>query len=586
MAIVGEYPLPTYQQDLQLFNQMLTVRSPLDGWARDVAENLLPNRPRFLVEDNDTGRRNEGIFDSTPVLACRTAVGGFMEGMVSPASPWVLLGVDDDKLANNPKVKYYLDYVNKKIMRTYDRSNFYREMANHFKDLLSFPSAVTLMEPDEKFCIRLNTLSWGCYVIGVDKNGDVDTIGREEEYTVRQLVPKFCKLMDNGEYDLSNLSIESQNAWQQGETNNAAGRNIKIKVRQMIMPNPAHNPNKPHAKFKKWVSRYFELVPQGVEGKFLRESGFDYFPAIVSRWDTRSQEVYASDCPALQILGDILQLYKNTEDENHLIDLINDPPLIGPDSFNNEPIQKGPGGFTPDNSQNKDAGLRPLFPVASNPTWVKDKKGDIRSIINRGFFVDLFMAVSSLRQSVTGQVTAAEIDALKNEKMVELGPVTQSMFRTLRHCIDVTYILLNEAGELPPPPDELVGHDLPPEFISPFARAQKTALLSLIDKLLAVTAQIAELGDQDILTKVNFDAILDEISRILNLPPDFLRPADVVAQLRQQAAQARQAAQNAESLSSATGAAKNLAQSPTDGNNLLTQLMGLVNGGQIAPKAA
>ncbi|HVZ80312.1 MAG TPA: portal protein [bacterium] len=587
---VPQPPFPAYQDDAKIFVNLLTLRNAVDPWAREINDNLLVHRLRWLLQANQTTTAvdnfshdfNDNIFDSTTVLALRTAIAGFLSGCTSPASPWVILGVDEEQLAVRSAVKAFLDYANKRLLTAFDRSNFYTEMASHFADLLCLPSAVTLIEQDPVFKVRYNTLSWGTYVLDIDENGDVNTIGREEQFKVRQLVPKFCKLTDDGQYDLSNLSTEVADWWKSGLTENMERW---VVVRHVIRPNPNFTPDKPQAKYKRWLSRYFEKTTGELTGKYLRESGYDWFPAFVSRWSKRSQEVYANECPGLQVLADIKQLYKTTEDLNHGTDLVLDPPLTGPDAFNDEIIQKGPGGFTADNSTDPKAGLRPLFEIAHDLKWVSENKRDLRNIVERGFFTDLFLAISRLRDSVTGQVSATEVDALRDEKMVELGPVTQMVFRALRHCIDVTFTILNEAGEMPPPPAELVGRDLPPEFISPFARAQKVALLGLVDKLLAYGEKMVQMGDQTPLVKIDFGAVLDQIGKILNLPAGFLRPEDVVAQMRAASQKAAADQHQAELMQQASQTAKNLGQTPTDGNNLVTQLLKMAQAGNLAPAA-
>ena len=583
--------LSEIQKDNKRFDQMLSYRLPLDPWAREIADYLMPRRPRWMIQNSQSSNNtasygnyfNENIFDSTATLALRTAQAGFLEGATSPATPWVALGVSKDNLSKIFDVKQYLDITNKVLLNVYDQGNFYFEMSNHFLDLLCLPASVTLLEEDPKFTIRLNTLSWGTYVMDVDENGDVNTIGREEEYEVRQLVPKFCKMLKDGKYNLSNLTEETRGFWEAGDNLNLDRR---IMVRHMLMPNPNFNAKKPQSKFNKWVSRYFEKTNQNSASNnksiYLRESGFNFFPAIVSRWNKRSQEIYANDCPGLMVLGDIKQLYKNTEDQNHHIDLVLDPPLTGPEAFAHDIIDKGPGGFTAYQGTDPDVGLKPLYQITADIKWVNDKIKALQSIINRGFYVDMFQTMSALRERVTTQITAAEVNAIRSEKLVELGPVIQSVFRSLRHCIDVTYILLNEQGRLPPPPDVLVGEDLPPEFISPFARAQKMSVLALYDKLLFVVGQMAGLpGCEQVTMEVNFRAILDQITRTLNLPADFLFKPEVVQQIKQQLAQSQQAQQQAETIKSGAQAAQHLAGAPTDQDNLLTRLLGMAQAGGV-----
>ena len=582
--------LPKFETDNFRFQEMLRLRYPVDAWAREINEYLLTHRLRWLMQSYQTYDSaftydhsfNENIFDSTAVLAIRTASAGWLEGCTSPASPWVALGVKDDAKAKLPPVKQYLDITNKATLAIYDQSNFYTQMLNHFLDYLCLPAAVTLIEKDPKYGLRFTTLSWGCYVLDVDENGDVNTIGREEEYEVRQLVPKFCKMMDNGEYDLSNLTDATADYWRTGTPESL---NRRIMVRHIIRPNPDHDPSKPQDIYKKWISRYWEKSAPDESDKYLRQSGYDWFPAIVNRWNSRSQEIYANDCPALQVLSDIKQLYKNTEDQNFHLDKVLDPPLTGPEAFLVDVIQKGPGGFTPDNTTDAEKGLRPLYQITADIKWVNDKIGDLRAIINRGFFVDMFQALSVLRQRMTGQITAAEVDQLKAEKLVELGPNIQGVYRSLRHLIDVTYIIENEMGLIPPAPQMLAGQELPPEFISPFAMAQRAAVLSLYDKLMQTANGMIEAGFEDVKLIVNVRSILEKICKVFNLPWDTLNPEDVVNQMKQQMAAAQQAKTQQEGALAATGAAKNLSQADTGGDNLLTKMLAMSRAGQVAPQA-
>lgn len=575
--------LSPFQADLMLYQQLFQIRSPLDAVVREIAENMTPTRTRFVLQtSNNLGPLNDNIFDSTALLSIRTAVAGLLAGVTSPASPWINMGVDDDELAKLPAVKFFTEFLTNKLLKTLDKSNFYREMALHYLDVMTLPAAVTLIEKDDTFKFRFNTLSWGTYVLGVDENGDVNTIGREEEWTVRQIVPKFCKMNDDGSYDLSNLSMQSQNAWRLG----TIGQNQKGIVCQMVKPNPEYDPKKPQDKYKKWSSRYFEKInlntmSSNYGGKFLRESGFDYFPAMVSRWSTRSQEIYSNDNPAFMALGDVKQLYKNTEDSNHQIDLTNDPPMTGPDAFNNDLIQKGPGGFTPDNSTTIGAGLRPLFEIGKNIEWIESKRKDLRDLIRKCFFVDTILAASSLRDSITTQVTATEIEALRDERLVEFGPVTQSFFRSLRHLIDVVFYILNEAGEIPQAPPELQGRDLPPDFISPFARAQKIAQLTPLEKLLTITGEVAA-WYPPVVNKVNIEQVVEEIGKIINAKAGIIRTDDEANQLTRQQMQQQAQQHQAEQAQSMAKTAQVASQTPTDDpNSLLSKLGAMASAGQL-----
>lgn len=576
----------TYQRYFDLNSELKSIRSGPDSFAREVAENLLTRRALFTETEKDRDRNNRTILDNTAVLAHRDLTASLVENVISPARPWFALSVGKDDELEAGEAQTWLYRTNQRMYRVLDRSNFYRQMPNHFADVAAFGTAVTLIEPDLVTVVKYTTLSWGTYALGVDGDGNVNTITREDIYTVRQLVPRFCRLMDDGNYDTSNLSYTTRRDWELG----GDAHQNKVGVLHVVTENPEYNPALPQSKYKRYKSCYLEINADGKAYEpgydiLLKEAGFDYFPALVSRWNVRDKEIYGVDCPAEQAIGDIKQLYKMTDDENHLIDLALDPPLIGPDQLQNEVIQKNPGGFTVDNSTNAQAGLRPLFEIKQNAEFLLKKEEEIKEIIKRAFFIDIILSANHLRQTVTGQITATEFQILKEEKFMAFGPVTQSFFQMLRHNIDILFVFMQEQGLIDPPPPEIAGQDLPPIFLSPFALALRLSELAPIERLLGIVAKILEAGYEPIVDKIDLDQLVDVVARILQVPPNIVRPDDVVAEVRTSRAKAQQAQVAAEAAPKMAGAARDLAEIPNNGENMLQDLLAKIASGNMAKSA-
>ena len=117
---------------------------------------------------------------------------------------------------------------------------------------------------------------------------------------------------ENGRPDMSNFSTQLINHW------NRANYETWIDVCHAVWPNPDFNPSKLEAKFKRFRSYYWE---KGIgnnsnnevfaalrEDKFLRQSGYDFFPVLAPRWEVSGEDVYGTDCPGMTSLGDIRQL--------------------------------------------------------------------------------------------------------------------------------------------------------------------------------------------------------------------------------------------------------------------------------------
>ena len=188
--------------------------------------------------------------------------------------------------------------------------------------------------------------------------------------------------------------------------------------------------------------------------------------------------------------------------------------------------------------------------------------GDIQQVearINKAFYADLFLMMAN---SDRRQITAREIDARQEEKLLALGPVLENLHsRLLNPLIDRTFNIMARAEILPPIPDELQGSPLRVEYISVMPMAQKSIGTGALERSTMFVQTLAQ-ADPSVIDKIDLDQAIDEYSTMIGIDPRIIRDDEVVAQNRAQRQQMIQMQQAAEMAKTASETGKNLGQTP------------------------
>lgn len=115
--------------------------------------------------------------------------------------------------------------------------------------------------------------------------------------TVRNIVAKFGRKDADGNIDWSNFSSLVEDQYERGNYE------TYISVVHLVSPNEDYVPGSPFSKQKKFSSCYYEsgtstisdnrnyMQDQLNDDRYLRESGFDYFPVLVPRWLVVGEDV-------------------------------------------------------------------------------------------------------------------------------------------------------------------------------------------------------------------------------------------------------------------------------------------------------
>ena len=548
---------------------------------KELCDYILPRRGRFYVTDVNKGdRRSRSILDSTATMAARTLSAGMMSGVTSPARPWFRLTVPDQDTSEAEDVKAWLHEVESRMHTVFARSNLYDKLQVVYSDLGVFGTAAMAVYEDDESVIRCYDFPIGSYAIANDARLNVRMFSRVFRLTVQQVVEKWGEIEDGRPNFLngkpSNISRNVQQLWIRGNLG------AWIDIVHVVQPNMAYDGGKLDAKYKRFEDIYYEMGTSGQSRAdmesygLLQHGGFDEFPIMCPRWEVNSEDVYATNCPGMTALGDIKELQTRTKRTAQAVEKMINPPMTGPSSLKSAKASLLPGNITYLDVRDGQQGFRPAHEINFGAAFGPMEQGSqqTRLRIQRAMFEDLFLM---LAQSDRREITAREIDERHEEKLLALGPVLERLNSDmLDPLIERTFAIMMRKGLIPDAPEALQGSHVQVDYVSIMAQAQKMVGLSSLERFAGFAGQMAEFAPS-VLDNIDTDALIEQYAEATGVPPKIVLPKEQVMAARQQREQqqaAQQAAQNAPGLA---GAAKDLGQTPTDGNNALAALLGKAN---------
>jgi hypothetical protein len=533
-----------------------TERSSWDSHWSEIAQFQMPRAGRFFVSDTNRGnKRHNAIYDNAAIFAHRTLAAGMMSGMTSPARPWFRVALQDKDMMEFGPVKQWLHDVGVLMRNVFAASNTYNSLHQCYEELGAFGTWADFVSPDFDNVIHHYPMTVGEYALATNDKGRVDTLFRQVQMTVGQMVKWFGK--DRCSPAVQNMHSNNQlDGW--------------VTVYHAVMPRADFDPSKRDALNMPFKSVYFEPSSDNWD-KFLGESGFKRFPALCPRWVVTGNDVYGRS-PGMDCLGDVKQLQLSQLRKAQAIDYQVNPPLQIPVAYKDQAHKRLPGGAMYIDSSTPQGGVRTAFDVNLRLDYLLADIQDNRERIRSAYYADLFLMIANDTRSGT---TATEIAERHEEKLLMLGPVLERLHNELLSpLIDITFGRLAAVGALPEAPPELQGAELEIDFISTLAQAQRAVAAGGTDRLLNTVGQLAALAP-GIVDKIDFDQAVDDYSEMYGVNPKLIVPDDKVAEIRAARAQAQQQAQAAAAAPMAVDSAKTASE--VDVKNL-QDVMGMFQG--------
>ncbi|WP_300923086.1 portal protein [uncultured Desulfovibrio sp.] len=526
--------------------QLLRRRAPREGAWRSLAEHFLPTRFRLEAARGGEGdgqgpMLNSRLVDATGILAMRVLAAGLQGGLTSPARPWFRLSLDDADLAKSRQGQEWLDECADRMRVVLHRSNFYNVMHTLYAELGTFGTAFAFELADPRWGFSFVPLCAGEYALDCNERRRVDTVFRRVSMSLRQMAASFGAKALPEEL----RAILRRNPDQ------------RFLVAQAVFPRAERQPGRADARGMAFASLHWL---EGREGAHpLRVSGFRGFPGFGPRWDAAGNDVYGRS-PAMDALPDCRMLQQMGITTLKAIHKAVDPPMSVAAGLRSVGLDLTPGAVNYVDSipgQSPQAAT-PLVQVRPDLATARKAMEAVQNQIRAGLYNDLFKLVLEGRS----QVTASEIAAREEEKLVLIGPVLERLHDELfLPLIDRTFELMRELDMLPPTPPELAGRRLRVEFVSLLAQAQKLVGTGAADRYMALAGRAAAVWPEA-LDCLNVDRLLDSYAETLGLPVSLTRPQEERDALRRERAGSAGREQALRLLGETTGVVERLAASP------------------------
>lgn len=556
----------TRQQVMRRRSALESDRTSWEAHWRDLSDFILPRKGRFLPGTaNRGGAVNSRILNNTGTMALRTLASGLMSGLTSPARPWFKLVTRRPQMMEADGVKVWLEEVEELIREVFNRSNLYQCLHSTYEELGCFGTGALLVFEDFHTVVTGEALTAGQYWLATNARGSVDTLYRRYALTVGQIVDEFAPGHGDGR-DWSKVSPQVRSLW------DLQDRDTKLAVLQAIEPNPDYRPG-PGPSWRKKV-RSVWVEEGGPADRLLRVSGFDSFPAMCPRWHPTPGDTYGRSC-GMDALEDIRQLQAMEREKARAIEKMVNPPLLAPAG---SLVNDLPGGvnFYDSSALASPPVYAPLYQVNPRVGEMVQDQEFVRGRIRDAFYADLWLMIADIDRS---GVTATEIDARREEKMLMLGPVLEQLHHELLDpLIDRVFDICDRAGLLPEVPEALAGQRVQVQYSSMLAQAQRAIATGSIERMVSFVGNLSAVMPTALDT-VDLDEAARDYGAAIGAPARMLRSTDQIQALRDDRAKREAESQAMQVGSLAAQNAEVLSKTDTTSKNALTDMITMMQGG-------
>ena len=448
---------------------------------------------------------NNQIVDPTATLALRYCAGGMASNLAGPQRPWFKIIPLIQGITLDDAARQWIENTENRIYGILNISNFYNQFVQECEDIAAYGTSVAIIYEDEENVARVHVPCVGEYYLDVDASNRVIGLYRLILMTTEQQVDFF---------GIDNVTKEVADLWR----GKGAGLQAESIIAHAIEPNYAVGSNrdwKLPGKFP-WREVYWAYGNAGKQPLSIR--GFWDKPFSASRWSTQGNDPYGRS-QGMDVIPDVKQLQVMTRRMAEAIEKMVRPPLIADEKLKNQPASGLPGHVTFMPGLDQHNGMRSIYNVNPDVAALAQNIEKISQRIDKGFFKDIFMAISTLQGD---QRTATEIQARRAEAMQVLGPVVENIIGdNLRPKLKRFYSIAQRRNIIDPLPKSLQGIPLGFDFVSTLALAQKAASIGAMERVAALFGNLIPVFPEARF-KFNVNAYINESTAMLGTPETII----------------------------------------------------------------
>lgn len=543
---------------IKLYEYLYSQQANFRTLWNEIAQFVMPAWDNFVGETSEGVRRTYRLFDETAVSANERFAAAIQQMTTPQTQRYHKLASTDEHLSDDSETQQYLDELTKILFaaRYRVKANFTSQADECYMSLGAFGNFALFVDEIMGVGLSYRSIPLNELVWALDHVGLVDTVFRKFKFTVKQSMQKWGKSCPKVIQEAF-----SQNPYKEFE------------FLHCVQPNPERIRGAVGAKGMMFSSWYIYL---GSEKTVMEYRGYRTFPYAIGRYRMAPREHYGRS-PASVALPAIRTLNEQKKTLLRAGQKVVDPPILLAEegvltAFNQRAGAVNYGMVSDDGKP-----LAVPFQSGANIQLGAELMQEEKGAINDAFLTTLFQILVQ-----NPNMTATEALIRLQEKGMLIAPAgsrLQSEF--LGPLIERELDILHEAGQLPPPPRQLIeaGGRYKVEYLSPLNRAMRAEDATAIMNTAQAVGVLAQL-QPSVVHVVDWDAAAREVAEINGLPAKLLLDQETVDHIREQQQEQQQAAGMVAAAPGLSQSALNLAKAAQAG-----QQPGAVPG-STAPVAA
>lgn len=519
---------------LRIGDAEFSRKRTIDCLWQEIALNFYPERADFTYARSEGDEFASHLFSSYPVMARRELGNLFAANLRPRAQKWFSIHVDDDDLDEGDEERKFLERLTNIQWRAmYDRgSMFVKATKETDHDFAAFGNGVLWyglnISRDGLFYrnYHLRDCAWS-----ENAEGKIDCLHRNWKPSARQLKSSFPET----------VSQEVKKACEKDPQK-------PFECRHVVMPSRMYEYTSRGGKQYPFVSLFIERDSETI----LEETGLNYFPYIIPRWQTISESAYGVSMATSVLLPDgrTTQVVMRTlveAGEKYV-----DPPMIAIQDAIRSDLALYAGGVTiADIEYDERLGevLRPITRDRGGMPIGFDIAQNLKQDIRSGFMLDKIQLPESGKE-----MTATEVRRRFEEHIRASSPIFEPILEDYNDPLcDGTFNLLLDNGAFPIElmPESLQDRDIKFKFRSPLSDlAEQNEAMIFTDVLTTIIRPAAEIDPSQV-ENIDLTEGTRDAARAAGFKAKWFKPREAVDMHREKMAQEAEQQKLMEQLSAA-----------------------------------
>ncbi len=501
---------------LQSYQSLKAARAPWESWWDTLRHYVLPER-QHSESGYETAEAPSAhhLSDTTAVEACQKLASGHMSYMTPSNELWFKWSSPVPDAGDEAESWY--NRCSEIANRELAQSNFYTELHECFLDRVGLGTGCLYCGSTRSGKLLFRHIPCGEFVCAENDEGCMDTYMREFTFTPHQATARFGAkaLGARGRALLENSRNSHEGS---------------LRFLHVVRPRSKRVRGRDNARNMPFESIYYSLDDQQI----VQESGYREMPYMVTRFLRWGQGPYGL-APARLVYPDIRQ----AQFLNRILDMLGEvaafPRILELANQAGE-VDLRAGGRTLINPESASLGFPREWATQGRYDVGMDRLRQKQESIRRAFFVPMLELWSEQKQ----QMTASEIYARENERVMLFSPSFTLFASDFRPLMERVFALLFRMGCFPQPPASVLrpdrrgdpGIELPQivyqgRVAQVMRRLQSEGITRTLQRLQGMAGMNADLVDH-----IDLDRTFRLAARLDGVPEEILRPEAGVKRLR------------------------------------------------------